>query len=157
MSVLAPSLGTVSMNPATWCHPWRRLRSLSHVTLIRHAPEHDEALGRTDFDAATISLRSDLTQAERRATVLHECLHIERGMAVGGVLAEREELRVRREAARILLPNIRAVGEALAWAHTLAEAADDLWVDVDTLRDRLEHLHPAEYHYLRGRLEHAHP
>lgn len=63
-----------------------------------------------------------------------------------------EELRVRRLAARMLLPDIRKIGEALAWAHTYTEAAEELWVDLDTLLDRLDSLHPAELHYLRRRL-----
>lgn len=153
MSALVPTVARVSQNPSAWTHPWRRLRSLSHITLLWHDRDHDEAYGITDFAADTISLRSDLDQAGRRSTLLHECLHVERGPALAGVLAAREELRVRREAARILLPNIRAVGEALAWAHTLEEAAGELWVDVDTLRDRLDFLHPAELHYLRARLD----
>lgn len=129
-------------------HPWRRLRDLAHVTLLWHdgGPK-----GETDFSAATISLRRGMTQAERRSTVLHECLHVERGPVLS-TLAAREELRVERETARLLLPDVRAIGDALAWAHTLEEAADELWVDVQLLRCRLENLHPSELHYLRTRL-----
>lgn len=129
-------------------HPWRRLRELAHVTLLWHdgGPK-----GVTDFADQTISLRRGMTQAERRSTVLHECLHIERGPALT-TLAAREELRVEREAARLLLPCIRTVGDALAWAVDLDEAADELWVDAQLLRARLESLHPAERHYLKARL-----
>ena len=49
------------------------------------------------------------------------------------------------------VPDERA---ALAWAHNLDEAADELWVDVETLEVRLAHLHPSERHYLRRRLQH---
>lgn len=134
-------------------HPWRRLRALADWTLHWHAPEDDERMGVTRFRAKEISLRADLTWAERRCTVLHEVLHAERGPANGGVLYEREELRVRRETARLLLPSIRDVGEALAWALSPEECADELCVDIGVLRDRLRWLHPAERHYLTRRLE----
>jgi hypothetical protein len=70
-------------------------------------------------------------------------------------LQPREEPEVDKAAARLLLPNIRAVGEALAWSVSVSvgEAADELSVDEPTLRTRLEHLHPAERAYLRRRLE----
>lgn len=137
-------------------HPWRRFARLAHIELKWHDQADCADYGVTDFEAQTISLRSDLDQAGRRATILHEVLHVERGPAVDDpVLIEREELRVRRAAARMLLPDIRSIGEALAWARNAAEAAWELWVDEDTLLDRLENLHPSELHYLRARLEHA--
>lgn len=132
-------------------HPWRRLRDLAHITLLWH--EHGDA-GVTDFGHATISLRRGMTQAERRSTVLHECLHVERGPVPVG-MADREELRVEKEAARLLMPDIKVVGEALAWSRDLAEAADELWVDEQLLRVRLQHLHPAERGWLKQRLEEA--
>lgn len=148
MSALAPTLPIVN--------PWRRFNQHAQFWLTRHHPEESDNYGITDYEARTVSLRSDLDQAGRRSTILHECLHIERGAPLDEpALAAREELRVRRESARILLPDIRAVGEAMAWARTHAEAADELWVDEDTLLDRLENLHPAELHYMRKRLEHA--
>jgi hypothetical protein len=136
-------------------HPWRRLRALSGWELRWHRPEDDPDAGFTLFDDKVISLRSDLTWEERRCTVLHECLHAEWGPTLVGVLAERQELRVRRETARLLLPSIREVGEALAWALSPAEAASELSVDVDVLRDRLRWLDPGERRYLRGRAARA--
>lgn len=110
-------------------------------------------MGVTRYGVQEISLRTDLTWAERRCTVLHECLHAERGPTFKGVLAAREELVVRRTTARLLLPDVRPIGEALAWALSPAECADELWVDEGVLRDRLRWLHPAERHYLSRRLE----
>jgi len=129
-------------------NPWHRLRDLVEWTLGWH---DDEDLGWCDYEAKTISLRRDLNQAERRSTVLHEVIHAERGAALD-TLEGREENRVRRQTARELIPDVRALGEALAWAEDLGEAADELWVDVATLRDRLRWLHPAERGYLRRRL-----
>lgn len=132
-------------------HPWRRLRDLAHVRLLWHdgGPK-----GVTNFAAQTISLRRGMTQAERRSTILHECLHVERGPVLT-TLAAREELRVERETARLLLPDIEAVADAMIWARNLAEAADDLWVDEQLLRCRLTHLHPAERGYLHRRMDDA--
>ena len=143
MSDVVFTLGTVTIP-----HPWRRLREAAHVTLAWH---DGGPMGRTHFASATISLRRGLSWAERRCTVAHELLHVERG-PVPLTLAGREEERVRRETARVMLPDVKAVGEALAWAHSEAEAADELGVDVAVLRYRLRHLHPAERGYLAARL-----
>lgn len=134
-------------------HPWRRLRALVGWELRWHHPDDDPDKGFTLFDEQVISLRSNLTWEERRCTVLHECLHAERGPAPGGVLEAREELVVRRMTARLMLPKIRDVGEAMAWALSTEETAVELGVDVEVLRDRLRWLHPSERHYLHRRLE----
>lgn len=131
-------------------NPWRRIRALNGWELRWH---RGGDLGWTDFEDKVISLSSELLWAERRSTAMHEALHAERGPVLEGVLAEREELAVRRLAARLLLPSVREIGEALAWAHSAEEAAEELDVDVEVLRDRLRWLHPAERHYLRARLE----
>lgn len=130
-------------------HPWRRLRELVEVTLHWH---DDGPAGWCRHSTQEVSLRRGMTQAERRSTVCHEVVHLERGPAVRGYGA-REELEVSKEAARRLLPDIKVVGEALAWAACLEEAAEELWVDRGTLRVRLEHLHPCERAHLRRRLE----
>lgn len=142
MSAAAPSLGAVIP------HPWRKLRLRELVTLVRH---DGGPMGWARHSTQTISLRNDLTYAERRCTLEHELLHLERGPAPLGWV-EQDEERVRRETARRMLPDIREVGEALAWATCEEEAADELAVDVPTLRYRLRHLHPAERGYLRHRL-----
>lgn len=134
-------------------HPWRRLRALDHISLLWH---DGGPMGETDFVAGTISLRRDLTQAELRSTLLHECLHIERGPVPMG-LAPKEEQQVRKLAAQQLLPHVARIAEALAWAQgDLAAAAEELWVDEATLRDRLRFMtHPAERQYLARRLARA--
>lgn len=151
MSGLAPTFAGMS---GGGIHPWRRLRALGDAwTLLWHHPDEDDRKGITRFGAQEISLRTDLTWAERRCTVLHETLHAERGPANGGVLYHREEQRVRCLTARLLLPDIKVIGEAMAWALSTEECADELLVDVGVLRDRLRWLHPAERHYLHRRLE----
>lgn len=130
-------------------HPWRRLRALSHIRLVWH---DGGPMGETDFGAMTISLRRGLTWEERRCTVLHECLHVERGPVPMGLMP-REELRVRKETARLMLPDVQAIGDAYAWAQGDDEAAaHELGVDVDVLRTRMRYMtHPAERGYLARR------
>lgn len=131
-------------------HPWGAFRALVDWTLhFAHLP--GDIVGITDFEARTVTLDADLTQAERRCTIAHETEHIHRGPVPAGLRAKEEE-RADRDAARLLLPCVRTIGEALAWAQDLEEAADELWVDEPTLTARLRHLHPAERAYLHRRL-----
>lgn len=111
-------------------------------------------MGETDFEASTISIRRNLTWEERRCTVLHECLHVERGPVLLS-LAEREELRVQKETARLLLPSVKAIGDAFAWSQgDEAGAAHELGVDVDVLRTRMKYMtHPTERAYLARRFD----
>ena len=133
-------------------HPWREFRNHPHWDLVWAMLPVDQ-MGITDFDTRTITLGSRLLQAERRCTIAHELEHIRRGpLPADLVLAAREEALIEATVARQLI-RIRELGEALAWARNLSEAADELWVDVPTLQARLDHLHPAERHYLRRRLE----
>lgn len=129
-------------------NPWGMLAGMPEVVL----KWHDEGpMGLTTFATKTISLRKGMTRNQRRCTILHELLHLERGPTIS-TLAEREELAVRRETARLMIPSVRMLGEALAWSLSHAEAAYELDVDEGVLHDRLKALHPAEIHYLRQRL-----
>lgn len=129
-------------------NPWRRLRALPQIVLTWH---DDGPRGWYDFATQTISLRRGMTQAERRSTLRHELEHHYRGQFLTRLL-EREEQACELAAARDLI-TITALGEALAWTHNHAEAAEELWIDVDLLEARLRHLHPAERAYLKDRLD----
>ena len=142
MSVAAPTVPVMR-------NPWRRLRALAHVELRWH--DEPDPMGLTDF-ATYISLSRTLTWAERRSTILHEVLHVERGPAPSWCEAKEERL-VDKEAARWLLPDVRVIGDALAWSHSYAEAADELGVDEALLRVRLRYLHPSERAFLTRRLD----
>lgn len=131
-------------------HPWGRFRELVDWSL-HWAELPDGVWGITDFARKRVTLTLGLDQAERRCTIAHETAHIERG-PVPAMLATREEVAVDRHVARLLIPDVRALGEALAWAADLQEAADELWVDVLTLQARLSSLHPSERAYLNRRL-----
>lgn len=142
MSVATPSVPRM-------VHPWRLLHEAEHVLLDWH---DGGPMGRAHYATDTISLRRGMSWAQRRCTVVHELLHLRRGVPARG-WTDQDEERVRRDAARILLPDMHPLGEALAWALDEHEAADELGVDVPTLRNRLHHLHPAERGYLKARLE----
>lgn len=134
-------------------HPWRRFREHDEWRLVRHSGGPQ---GLTYFDRRVVSLRRGLTQVERRCAILHECLHLERGPTLHA-LAEREEQAVRRATARLLMPKIKEVGDAIAWSLSNEEAAAELWVTPACLADRLRWAHPVEKHWLRRRLAEVDP
>lgn len=119
-------------------HPWRLLRSLPHVTLewVRMVGRVGETNG-----VDLIRLHPDQLQVERRVAITHELVHLERGHTSG--CNTRVEAGVRAETARRLV-TIDALLDALAWTQDWDEAADHLWVTVEVLRDRIDHLTPAE-------------
>ena len=132
-------------------HPWRRFQLEAAWTLTFAALPHGRR-GVVDFWARTVALDSRLRQVERRCTICHELVHIERGpLPDDDRLAAREESEVEREVARRLI-ELQPLGEALAWSRHISEAADALWVTEDVLRVRLEHLQPSEQAYLAHRL-----
>lgn len=145
----APPVPSAPPDPQPRWHPWRVLREKFPDAEVRHTDVLPATvLGVTDGD--DVWLARDMLQVERRCTLTHEIVHLERGHR--GCQPPAVEADVERESARRLVP-LRALGEALAWAHDEAEAADELWVDVATLRARLDGLAPEEIAYLRARLE----
>lgn len=131
-------------------HPWREFSRLTDWTL-RWAELPDDMWGVTDFTTQTVTLTLGLSQAERRCTIAHETQHILRG-PVPEQLVLREEVEVDRNAARLLLPDLTLIGDALAAAPDVQTAAAELWVDEIILKARLRALHPAERGWLRRRL-----
>lgn len=130
-------------------NPWRRLRALTEFTLVWH---DGGDMGETDHIERTISIRRGLSWEERRCTLMHETLHAERGPVPAG-LHEKEEFQVQKLTARRLLPSVRAIGDAYAWAQGDDEAAaKELGVDVDVLVTRMKNMtHPAERAYMARR------
>jgi Zn-dependent peptidase ImmA (M78 family) len=99
-----------------------------------------------------IVLRAGTSAAQRRCTLAHELVHLERGVRDCGPWAAREELHVHREAARRLIgPDdlFRAVRE-LGGGTDLATLARALDVDAETARLRLELVTPAERARIRS-------
>lgn len=131
----------------------RRIEELGYALEIRR---HDGGkMGRALHGAQAITVRNDLTWYSFVCTVLHEVLHLLNGPQPRGLKA-KEEQWVRRQTAREMIPDVRELGEVLAWACNPMEAADELGVDVYVLRNRIRHLHPSERGYLERRLAEVH-
>lgn len=138
-------------------HPWLFLgRHLPDWT-VKYVDRHSGLfpvgrLGLTVYRKREIWLASDMNVADRRCTIAHETGHVLRGTH-SGCSRLREEALVDRQAARLLLPSVRRMGHALAWAGADYEAAaEELWVDETMLNVRLSTLAPRESAHLREQL-----
>lgn len=145
MSMVASTLPLVQLP-----HPWRRLRAARHVTLQWH---DDGPMGWCRHSTQEVSIRTNLTQAERRATLAHELTHLDRGPAVRGY-TDHEERLVNEESARWLI-SLDALADALVWANDDHEVADILWVDLATVQTRLVTLSADESAYVNRALDRA--
>ncbi len=132
-------------------HPWRRFAELADWSL-RWAELPPGVMGLTCHQSRTVTLALGMSQAERRCTIAHETEHIERG-PVAPQQAPREELQIDRAVARLLIPDLRQLVDAMTWAGGhLEAAADALWVDDYLLAARLGSLTGRERHYVDSRL-----
>lgn len=124
-------------------HPWRALRLLPHITV-----EWSKSVARGRVDGRTITLHPLLTQAERRSTLAHELVHLERGPAPPHLVA-REELIVEEIASRRLV-DLDDLAGAIVWhdGHAHDSMADDLWVDRGILLARIRSLDDEERAYI---------
>jgi hypothetical protein len=113
----------------------------------------DGTIGLTCFDERTIYLADDLGQAERRCAIDHEVEHARRG-AVPAHLEAREERVIDEISARRLIP-LYDLADAMVWSDDEHQIADELWVDVDTLRARMFTLTLEETTHLNERLDEA--
>ncbi len=119
-------------------NPWRRLRELDHVELRWVVVPG--VLGATD-GVRSIQLHPHQSQAQRRSTLAHELAHLE--LRHGPGCTEREEREAGALAARWLV-SLDDLVEAARWARSWGELADELWVDVETVRIRLATLVDSE-------------
>jgi Zn-dependent peptidase ImmA (M78 family) len=101
-----------------------------------------------------IALRSDSSAAQRRCTLAHELVHLDRGVTECGPWAAREETLVHAEAARRLIRalELEAALRELGGDADLAALARALDVDRQTARLRLLLVGPDERRRLRDRL-----
>jgi hypothetical protein len=114
-------------------------------------------MGRTCHRTKTVTLALGMSQAERRCTIAHETEHIVRG-PVTPLQAPREELQIDRTVARLLVPSVPRLVDAMTWAAGhLETAADALWVDDYLLAVRLSSLSGPERSYVDRRLTNALP
>lgn len=119
-------------------HPWHALRDLPHITVIW--TELDQISGLTD-GISTIWLDKRLFQVEKRCSLTHELIHIERGHTSRQSAAV--EHQVRAETARRLIP-LEELLRHKRWALSIEELADCLWVTPRVLCDRIENLKEPE-------------
>lgn len=125
-------------------HPWQHARRLG-VTVALAEFDDPDLFGYWDSTVRTIYLARGLTQRQRRAVLAHEVEHASHDdrPLLDAALHARRERATDAVAARRLLPLDRLV-EALRWTGNERELADELWVDVHTVRVRLAGLSARE-------------
>jgi Zn-dependent peptidase ImmA (M78 family) len=129
--------------------PWQDLRARWPEIEIRTAPLRGDLLGILQYPV--ITLRAGTSAAQRRCTLAHELVHLERGVPDCGLWAAREEFHVHAAAARRLIATTalaRAVHELCGTADPAALAAL-LDVDRETLSLRLRLLTGKEQSAIR--------
>jgi Zn-dependent peptidase ImmA (M78 family) len=124
--------------------PWRDLRDNWPELRVVIEPMRGRLLGELRYPV--IALRAGTTAAQRRCTLAHELVHLERGIRDCGPWAEREERYVHAEVARRLIATddlARAIRD-VGGTHDIAAVAAALDVDRQTLRVRLAQVTAAE-------------
>jgi hypothetical protein len=125
--------------------PWRDLQETWPDVAVVIEPMGGDLLGELR-DGRLIALRAGTSSAQRRCTLTHEIVHLERGLRDCGPWQEREEALVHAEAARrlISLDGLAAAVRSLGGEAPASVVAQCLDVDTDTLTTRLRTLRPAE-------------
>ena len=135
-------------------HPWRRFAALTEWSLT-WSELPPGVMGFTCHRTQIVTLALGMSQAERRCTIAHETEHILRG-PVGVQEQAREEVMVDHTVARLLIPSVDELVDAMARAGGHVEtAADDLWVDEYLLEVRLASLTQLQRARLGQRLTEA--
>jgi hypothetical protein len=129
--------------------PWHALSDFEGVRLEMAALPGSRR-GQIDFETRTITLHPRLLPDERRCTLAHELVHLERGPVLVRQ-TPREERIVAAIAARRLLP-IEALADALRWSDDPGVLAEELLVDDRTIRTRLATLTAEEKAFVHDRL-----
>lgn len=123
---------------------------------LQWSPLAGTRAGEVHWPSRTITIDPRIPAVEKRCTLTHETIHIERGPSPAMAYDDAEELAVQKATARRLI-DVRALGEALAERLCVLHAADVLDVTPAVLETRLRHLHPSERALLIRRLEHHVP
>lgn len=140
-------------------HPWRALRD-RHPRIDVAFPEIEVTgcFGRWD-GGSRIEIEASSNQAERRCTLTHELVHVERGpVPKHPVYGPREESAVRRIAAERLIEFDELI-DAIVWnrGRVDADTAGELWVDLPTLLTRVRNLTDDERAYIDAEIERRQP
>lgn len=130
-------------------NPWKALDADPTLRLVWHR-SHD-AYGWYDADTHTIYLDPDQGQASLRCTLTHELEHAaDRDHTCNRVAAKNERLCSDRAARKLI--TLPALCKGLLLAVDEEELAEELWVDVDTVRARLRGLTEDEKRTIDERL-----
>lgn len=122
--------------------PWRDLTDNWPDVEVRIAELPGDLLGEVREGGRLIVLRRGTSSAQRRCTLTHEIVHLERGLPSALVphLLAVEERQVHAEAARRLI-TVPALAEAIrVTGSDERDIAAELWVDLATLRARVRDL-----------------
>lgn len=127
-------------------NPWRHAAELDLRVVQRRLP-HGLMGVYFHEPSRVIVLDSKLGQAERRCTLSHELVHVERGDhgPCATVWHEDKQERLVHEIAARRLIRLEDLALALIVSEHEAEQCEELWVDLGTLRARLAGLSPAEH------------
>lgn len=153
-----PLLPSVPHPPAPY-DPWVDLRqNWPHVKVVIETMTGD-LLGEVRDDGRLIALRADTSAAQRRCTLTHELVHLERGILDCGPWLQREEDLVHAEVSQRLIPltSLAAAIRELGGADDPAAIAHWLEVDSETLAVRLDRMRSAERRVLRRALARQSP
>ena len=138
-------------------HPWRTLRDHHPHIHVTYPNGDNGCLGRWTQDG--IQIEASSSQRERRCTLTHELVHVERGPVPRDLhFAMREEETVDRISAERLIELDRLV-DVIAWNRYRIddEAAEELWVDLPTLLTRVRNLTDDERAFIDDELERRQP
>jgi hypothetical protein len=131
--------------------PWRDLADRWPQIGVEIVPMTGDLLGEIRRGGTVIALRAGTTSAQRRCTLAHEIVHLERGWRDCGWWQAREELQVHTTAATRLLPiDLLAAGiRSIGGADDIRALAVILDVDTETLRLRLDSLNALDLRRIR--------
>jgi hypothetical protein len=94
---------------------------------------------------ATIYLAHNLGEIQRRCVLWHEIMHVKRG-APCRAMCTNDEADVREDTARLLLPDLDELADAVS-RYPLQEAAERLGVVPDVITDRTDNFTDEEWEY----------
>jgi hypothetical protein len=140
--------------PSVPYNPWQHLTERWPWVTVRVVPMKGDLLGQVQAGGAVIELRAGTSSGQRRSTLAHEIVHLERGWQVCGQWQQREEAQVHAMASRrlIRLPQLAAEIRALGGGEDLPALAIALDVDLATLKLRLSLIGPSERDVIRRAL-----
>ncbi len=150
---------TSAPHPPAPYDPWVDLRQNWPHVLVVIEPMTGDLLGEVRDDGRLIALRADTSAAQRRCTLTHELVHLERGILDCGPWLQREEDLVHAEVSRRLIPlaGLAAAIRELGGVDDPAAIAHWLEVDSETLAVRLNRMRTAERRLLRRALARQSP